>query len=342
MILRQNRGFLAGKISFHPDFHCISSLFCSYRCDRILYKSTVTEPEDDDSDNAPDQHRGSRGYRVGQFLSHAFFPRSQRSRQESLRSTASSADNDPSAAKKPTFLPRRRPSIPILSSTNGHNGRWEASDGGDNLGGTLSHQDQGHASTSRVASLPASVSFARTFSLNSLRSSENSPSSPEAKMNPFDRLRKRSFSASALPSTNFASQTNQPITRPTIAASPSFPPASLPSRPQNNDLTPVAAILTPSSTEQVTLPPVNRSTPARRWFLQLPNALFPSNTPFPQVPDDPSTDPSSSGAMIPVRRRRKGEMTCISYSTLDDRAMARLKGKSDHRPIIGVYSVCVG
>ncbi|KAK0480241.1 inositol polyphosphate phosphatase [Armillaria novae-zelandiae] len=39
--------------------------------------------------------------------------------------------------------------------------------------------------------------------------------------------------------------------------------------------------------------------------------------------------------------RRKGDVICLSYDTLDDRGMRRLEGRSDHRPVIGSYAVYV-
>ncbi|KAF9234620.1 hypothetical protein BU15DRAFT_89921 [Melanogaster broomeanus] len=35
----------------------------------------------------------------------------------------------------------------------------------------------------------------------------------------------------------------------------------------------------------------------------------------------------------------KGDVVCLSYSSLDDRGMRRLEGRSDHRPVIGSYAV---
>ncbi len=39
--------------------------------------------------------------------------------------------------------------------------------------------------------------------------------------------------------------------------------------------------------------------------------------------------------------RRKGDIVCLSYDTLDDRGMRKLEGRSDHRPVIGSYAVYV-
>jgi hypothetical protein len=40
----------------------------------------------------------------------------------------------------------------------------------------------------------------------------------------------------------------------------------------------------------------------------------------------------------PTPQPRRGDVVCLSYDTLDDRAMRRLEGLSDHRPEIGSYA----
>lgn len=50
-----------------------------------------------------------------------------------------------------------------------------------------------------------------------------------------------------------------------------------------------------------------------------------------------SLDQSPSLFPLPL----KGDVTCLDYNTLDDRAMRRLEGRSDHRPVIGTYVVYV-
>jgi len=47
------------------------------------------------------------------------------------------------------------------------------------------------------------------------------------------------------------------------------------------------------------------------------------------------------GAESSSRPPRKGDVVCLSYRTLDDRGMRRLEGRSDHRPVIGVYAIYV-
>ena len=51
--------------------------------------------------------------------------------------------------------------------------------------------------------------------------------------------------------------------------------------------------------------------------------------------------PVSAGATVvtPPVKRRKGEVVCLEYRTLDDRQMRRLEGRSDHRPVMGSYAV---
>ena len=50
---------------------------------------------------------------------------------------------------------------------------------------------------------------------------------------------------------------------------------------------------------------------------------------------------SAAGAESSSPRPRKGDVVCLDYRTLDDRGMRRLEGRSDHRPVIGVYAIYV-
>ncbi|KAH9178371.1 DNase I-like protein [Lactarius sanguifluus] len=64
----------------------------------------------------------------------------------------------------------------------------------------------------------------------------------------------------------------------------------------------------------------------------------------PGVAPTPSSASSSGhdAVMNAVElRARKGDVLCLSYRTLDDRGMRRLEGRSDHRPVIGVYAIYV-
>lgn len=51
--------------------------------------------------------------------------------------------------------------------------------------------------------------------------------------------------------------------------------------------------------------------------------------------------PDGASAATESPRPRKGDIVCLSYRTLDDRGMRQLEGRSDHRPVIGVYAIYV-
>ena len=55
----------------------------------------------------------------------------------------------------------------------------------------------------------------------------------------------------------------------------------------------------------------------------------------------PDGEPDGAPAAAESPRPRKGDVVCLSYRTLDDRGMRRLEGRSDHRPVIGVYAIYV-
>ena len=52
-------------------------------------------------------------------------------------------------------------------------------------------------------------------------------------------------------------------------------------------------------------------------------------------------EPDGASAATESPRPRKGDIVCLNYRTLDDRGMCRLEGRSDHRPVIGVYAIYV-
>lgn len=73
-------------------------------------------------------------------------------------------------------------------------------------------------------------------------------------------------------------------------------------------------------------------TPSRWRILQ----SFLSHNP---TQSDTSLDQTPTAEVIPPARPRKGDVVCLEYSTLDDRGMRRLEGRSDHRPVIGSYAI---
>jgi hypothetical protein len=71
-------------------------------------------------------------------------------------------------------------------------------------------------------------------------------------------------------------------------------------------------------------------------------SLFPGSFGSPQPTLTPET------ARLPLKEEgpqnkifKKGELRCLEYSTLSDREMRRLEGRSDHRPVIGHFAVYI-
>lgn len=74
-------------------------------------------------------------------------------------------------------------------------------------------------------------------------------------------------------------------------------------------------------------------TPSRwRFFNPFHNSGTASSTNIPQELPPVTPNPEV---------RRKGDIVCTSYDTLDDGGMRRLEGRSDHRPVIGTYAVYI-
>ena len=76
--------------------------------------------------------------------------------------------------------------------------------------------------------------------------------------------------------------------------------------------------------------------PATRMTATAAAAALPS-----QSPGNGLDAASAGAAAAESSRHRKGDVVCLSYRTLDDRGMRRLEGRSDHRPVIGVYAIYV-
>ncbi|KAF4596457.1 hypothetical protein EYR38_007844 [Pleurotus pulmonarius] len=75
--------------------------------------------------------------------------------------------------------------------------------------------------------------------------------------------------------------------------------------------------------------PKGASTPKRR-------SLLPTFFSWDHNTSSPSGQLTTSE---PATRPRKGDVICLSYDTLNDKAMRRLEGRSDHRPVIGSYAI---
>jgi hypothetical protein len=68
---------------------------------------------------------------------------------------------------------------------------------------------------------------------------------------------------------------------------------------------------------------------ARRWFSHLPGMLLhPRGSITSDSPGMPIIKPQEEPEPLPVVRRRKGEVDCLEYKTIDDPGMRRLEGRS--------------
>lgn len=70
-----------------------------------------------------------------------------------------------------------------------------------------------------------------------------------------------------------------------------------------------------------------------------PRRMIGTAAPSSSLPSGGEPDGASAATESP--RHRKGDIVCLSYRTLDDRGMRRLEGRSDHRPVIGVYAIYI-
>jgi hypothetical protein len=70
-----------------------------------------------------------------------------------------------------------------------------------------------------------------------------------------------------------------------------------------------------------------------------PRSMLGTAAPSSSLPG--SGEPDGASASTESPRPRKGDIVCLSYRTLDDRGMRRLEGRSDHRPVVGVYAIYV-
>jgi len=81
-----------------------------------------------------------------------------------------------------------------------------------------------------------------------------------------------------------------------------------------------------------------RNSPHRWRFLP----FFWGDSSRTTAPTDSSLNLGESTEMIAssiTNRPRKGDVVCFGYNSLDDRAMRRLEGRSDHRPVIGSFVI---
>ncbi|QRV74734.1 phosphoglycerate mutase family protein [Ceratobasidium sp. AG-Ba] len=87
-----------------------------------------------------------------------------------------------------------------------------------------------------------------------------------------------------------------------------------------------------STSEGEAPPPVAPPKDESRWWFFNRRQSEPPEPPPPAEPE-PQT--------VEQEEHKRGDIVCLSYGTLDDRAMQRLGGRSDHRPVLGTYAVYI-
>ncbi|TFY62188.1 hypothetical protein EVJ58_g4021 [Rhodofomes roseus] len=93
-------------------------------------------------------------------------------------------------------------------------------------------------------------------------------------------------------------------------------------------------VLASEHSPALTTAPAVVTSPASRWFGFLPAFLHREGSmPTMSRPDSPITPEQP-----PPQR---GTVVCLGYRSLDDAAMRRLEGRSDHRPVIGSYAIYI-
>lgn len=96
---------------------------------------------------------------------------------------------------------------------------------------------------------------------------------------------------------------------------------------ENHDLTGTPSIPTPNTTGTNTLFP-------RRFF-----PFFYRDSDNSSAASEAQPAPRSLSTTSP--KYRKGDVVVLGYRTLDDPAMRKLEGRSDHRPVIGSYALFI-
>lgn len=279
------------------------------RCDRIIYKTTVVPPPDDDEPQPEidDRMLGSRGRRVGLAIVDAIFHRSQRPPSSGRDSLGG--------------LPRTESMPEPVDTINGPESRRT-------LGRPPKSFPLGRAAPSAppvqaetVVPIPRAK---RSSSLPHVHPPNRRPQSASSDTD--GRMRSTSTSGTI---------SDKPTVSPIIT---SLSPSGLPSLGTPSSSQPSSTIVSsPITKESPTSnnPASNtRRLPGRRWY-QFPSVLLMPNA-------NANSAPTAVAPPSPQQKRRKiGDVECLHYGTLDDQGMAKLRGRSDHRPVIGVYSIVV-
>jgi hypothetical protein len=294
-------------------------------CDRILFKSTVKPDPEDDSHAAPQ--------RTAVSLIAQAWRSFRRTSSNSLRSVSattttsftsappSAADPEPDATRTlPTpYVPRRKRQRPRSIDV-----------------AALPSASQPPFSATTTASRPITSVSAQAHNFPDAKSTNRNAAPPRAQTDPLTPLHDPWLMTSRTPSLPVASSS----TTTASSSAPSGPSGGL--RGQSHARwrllssflsrdaevardAAVAAALASATTDVDA-----DAEPATRTMTATPPSSLPGG----------GLDGASAGS-TESSRPRKGDVVCLSYRTLDDGGMRRLEGRSDHRPVIGVYAIYV-
>lgn len=299
-------------------------------CDRILFKSTVKpDPEPEDEPAAPQRNAVS-------LLAQAWrsFRRSSSSSLRSATATSTTfatsspssnpisstipADSEPGDAVRPPptpYVPRRRRvrphSIDIAAPTPSQ-------------------------STPLSTARPGTSSGAQTQRLSGVKSSVP-PMAPSALTISSDHHHGEPSPVVRTPMATPAGNTARSTTSPTVGGGTTTLPSGVGGRhPRwrlmsflSRDAEATREATGPAAAPNIT-DNVRADSPTRMAVTGAPSSSLPGGEPG-----------GASAAPAESPRPRKGDVVCLSYRSLDDRGMRRLEGRSDHRPVIGVYAIYV-
>jgi hypothetical protein len=99
--------------------------------------------------------------------------------------------------------------------------------------------------------------------------------------------------------------------------------------------TPLPTESVPTTTTQKDDQAMIRNGPPRWRFLP----FFRGDSNQTAAPVDPASTLGEPTEMTATYRPGKGDVVCLEYDSLDDKAMRRLEGRSDHRPVIGSFAI---
>ncbi|KDQ14339.1 hypothetical protein BOTBODRAFT_32806 [Botryobasidium botryosum FD-172 SS1] len=288
-------------------------------CDRILWKTTI-EPEPDSEPEEAEHPRSPRN-RVGTLI-HALRTRSSRLRKDSIQSSITSESHGSNA---PLHDPRPA-SPPPAAKTESSPAKTEPTPDPNSKPGEICPPNRllrffrpttPTGGSSVGSGSPVSPGFPRVQSLT------NPPATEKVEIG--SELKRSSSSSGTL-----ARSSSEPRRSFSAPLSPSQIRRSTTPAPPTQRLSMTIPPLQNAVTSNAILPTQPATT--RNWFFQLLSQLdspAPPIPPSPSVPEPPQEPP----------RHHKGDVACLSYNTLDDRDMRRLDGRSDHRPVIGVYAI---